>query len=94
MSETTPPTDLADQLETSAAEWAKCEEPIDSAASMRLATLLREAAAELRSAGAALEYVRGLGEVYKYPSDWNCAKMNEHPPLEAYERIDLSSVGA
>jgi len=34
--------------------------------------------------------VRGLGEVYVYPSEWRCAKMGGPPPIEAYEKIDLS----
>lgn len=40
--------ELICQLEHEAAEFAKNEEAIDTAAAMRLATLLREAAAEIR----------------------------------------------
>jgi len=33
-----------------------------------------------------------LGEVYVYPDDWSCAKHGGPPPIEAYERVDLSNV--
>lgn len=39
-----------------------------------------------------LEYVRALGEVYIYPSDWRCAKMGGPPEIDAYEKVDLSDV--
>ncbi len=40
-----------------------------------------------------LEYIRGLGEVYVYPREWNCAKEGGNPPIEAFERVDLSNIG-
>lgn len=41
-----------------------------------------------------LEYIRGLGEVYSYPNDWNCMKEGGHPPIDAYQRIDLAEVAS
>lgn len=52
-----------------------------------------EQAKRIEELEGALRYVRGLGEVYVYPSDWRCAKEGGYPPIEAYEKIDLSSVG-
>ncbi len=49
---------LVERLEAEVAEWEKCEEAIDSAASLALAALLREAASEirrLRSSGAGID---------------------------------------
>lgn len=40
-----------------------------------------------------LAKVRDLGTVYVYPSGWNCAKAGGMPPIEDYEKVDLSEVG-
>lgn len=45
--------------------------------------------AELRET---IDRVRAIGTVYQYPGDWNCMKMGGHPPIDAYERVDLSDV--
>jgi hypothetical protein len=45
------------------------------------------ALAELR------QKLREIGDVYIYPSDWHCAKEGGHPPIDAYEKIDLSALG-
>jgi hypothetical protein len=49
---------------------------------------------ELSSLRERLEYIRGLGEVYSYPSEWNCMKEGGHPPIDAYQRIDLAEVAS
>lgn len=33
--------------------------------------------------------VRALGEVYAYPDGWDCASQGGHPPVDAYEKINL-----
>lgn len=38
----------------------------------------------------ALTYYGGLGEVYIYPDNWNCAKGGGHPPIDAYQKVDMS----
>jgi hypothetical protein len=35
--------------------------------------------------------MRALGEVYRYPADWRCAKEGGAPSIDAYEKIDLAT---
>jgi hypothetical protein len=53
---------------------------------------IEELRAQLAEITEKLGYVRSLGTVYVYPSGWNCAKQGGHPPIEAYETVDLSEV--
>lgn len=39
-----------------------------------------------------LAYVRSLGEVYREPPEWNCAKMGGRPDFEDCEKINLSEL--
>ena len=41
-----------------------------------------------------LSVIADLGDVYAYPLDWSCHKEGGYPPIEAYQKIDLSELAA
>lgn len=47
---------------------------------------------QLRTMVEALARVRSIGEVFVPPSDWDTPGMGGPPPIDAYERVDLSAI--